>query len=107
MRPAAVTGLLKACSASGYSLRASIFCEDGVAGDNTLELMRVGAVDYGDERVNIHVAERGIEGEIGVETGQRLRGENGGEGKFALAFLEKALELVAADCAPAAWMHAH
>jgi hypothetical protein len=70
-------------------------------------LTRVGAIDYGNEWVNIDVAECGVEGKIGVETGQRLRGENGGEGKFALAFLEKALKLVAADGAPAAGMHAH
>ena len=70
-------------------------------------MTRVGAVDYGDERVNVHVAEGGIEREIGVEAGQRLRRENGAKGKFALAFLEKALELISADDVPAAGMQAH
>ena len=95
------TNLRETVSDPGYCLRASIFCENGIARDDTFELTRVGAVNHGDERVNIHVAERGIERKIGVETGQRLRGENGGEGKFALAFLEEALEFVAADGVPA------
>jgi hypothetical protein len=60
-------------SNSGYRLRAAVFCEDGVAGDYTFELARVGAIDYRDERI-IHVAESGVEWEIGVETGQRVRG---------------------------------
>src|SRR5580704_2094952 len=84
----------------GYGLRASILCEHGVARDDAFELTRVGAVDNRYERVNIYVAEGGVEREIGVETGQRLRGQNGGESEFSLAFLKKALEKVAAYCVP-------
>ena len=88
-------------------VRTSIFFKDGVAGDDTFEPAGVGAIDYGDERVNIHVTESGIKWEVGVEAGQRLRGKNRGEGKFAFAFLEKALELFAADNVPTAGMQAH
>ena len=36
-------------------------------------LARVGAIDHGNERVIVDVAEGGIEWEIGVKAGQRLR----------------------------------
>src|SRR5208282_5259109 len=77
--------------------RTSISHEDGVAGDYALQLAGVGAIDYGDERVVIDVAESGIERQVRVKTGEGLRGENGAEGEFAFAFLEKALELIAVD----------
>ena len=55
--------------------RAAVFLEDGVAGDDAFQTVRVGAIDHRDERVIVHVAKRGIEREIGIETGQRLRRE--------------------------------
>ena len=61
----------------GCRLRASVVLEDGVAGDDSFELTGVGTIDNGDQRVIVHVAEGGIEGEIRVEAGQRLRGQNG------------------------------
>jgi hypothetical protein len=50
-------------------MRAAVFLEDGVTRNYALELTRVSAVDYRDERINIHIAQCGIEGEIRVETG--------------------------------------
>jgi len=69
--------------------------------------MGVSAVDYGYERVIVHIAKGRIEREIRVETGQRLRGKNGAEREFALAFLEEAQELVAANGVPSAGMQAN
>jgi hypothetical protein len=57
------------CSDSHDSLRATVFLENGVAGDHALESTRVSTVDDRNERINIHIAERGIERKIRVKTG--------------------------------------
>jgi hypothetical protein len=33
----------------------AVFLEDGIAGDDAFELMGVGAIDHGDERIVIHI----------------------------------------------------
>ena len=47
------------------------------AGDDAFEAAGVGAVNYRDDGNQVHVAQGHVEGEIGIEIGESLFGENG------------------------------
>jgi hypothetical protein len=48
---------------------AAVFLEYGFAGHNTLQTVRVSAIDHRDERVVVHIPKRRIKRKIRVETG--------------------------------------
>src|SRR5580700_3256622 len=84
-----------------------ISLEDRFAGDHAFQLAEIGAIHDRHQRVIVHVAQRRIERKIRIQTGKRLGRKQRTQRVLAFAFVEKPLELVAADGVPAAGMHAH
>src|SRR5580700_7580649 len=84
-----------------------ITLEDRVAGDDAFQLAEIGSIHNRHQRVIVHVAQCRIERKIRIQTRKRLWLEHRAQSVLAFAFVEKPLELVAADGVPAAGMHAH
>ncbi|MGA8236392.1 MAG: hypothetical protein WB918_07715, partial [Candidatus Sulfotelmatobacter sp.] len=72
----------------------SVPLEDRVTGDYAFQLAGIGTINHRYQWIIVYEAERGVEREIWIQAGKRLRWKYRAQRVFTFAFAEKALQLV-------------